>query len=320
MKRVLIYEHVTGGGMAGEELQASWLQEGSAMRLVAVKAFQEAGCTVSTLQDSRLPLDIDIECTQISDPLQIRPVLCSSMQSTDHGVLIAPETGGVLADLAQWTQHIPGWSLGCTLDAVRLCTDKFDFSKFLSANQIPNPQTWLPDHPEKPWINRESFLVVKPRDGAGSLNTFKVHKDLVNQTLSDIDRALTIIQNFSPGISMSLSVLCDGHGGVIPIGVCSHNLKPFPYAEGIWDLSEYKATHDPDFPISELTNCMKSLQITPGLRGWVGVDFLWDAELRTDLVIEINPRLTSSFCWIEKNSITSRIARQWLSIPKPRPL
>ena len=116
---------------------------------------------------------------------------------------------------------------------------------------------------------------------------------------------------------MSLSAICDGRGGVSPIGVCSHNLSPIPCADNTWDLSSYEPTYEPDFPMELLQNCLKTLQITPGLRGWVGVDFLWNKELKTDLVIEVNPRLTSSFYWIEIDLISSKIVRQWLSIPKP---
>ena len=164
----------------------SWLMEGSAMRKAVVKAFQEAGCTVSTLQDSRLPLDIDIEATQISDPLEIQPSLWSAMRATDHGILIAPETGGALADLTQWTQHVPGWSLGCTLDAIRLCTDKLECSKFLKANLIPHPQTWTADHPDHPWTKSTNFIVIKPRDGAGSLDTFKTPNSFnIRQKIKD---------------------------------------------------------------------------------------------------------------------------------------
>lgn len=320
MKRVLIYEHLTGGGMAGQDLQMSWLMEGSAMRKAVVKAFQEAGCTVSTFQDSRLPLDINIEATQISDPLEIQPSLWSAMRATDHGILIAPETGGALADLVQWTQHVPEWSLGCTLDGVRLCTDKLECSKFLKANQISHPQSWTADHPDHPWTKSANFIVIKPRDGAGSLETFKTPNSFNISHLCNTDPAQTLIQQFHSGTSMSLSAICDGRGGVSPIGVCSHNLNPIPCGDNTWDLSEYEPANEPDFPVELLQNCLKTLRITPGLRGWVGVDFLWNAELETDMVIEINPRLTSSLCWIEKDLISSKIASQWLSIPTPQPL
>ena len=33
----------------------------------------------------------------------------------------------------------------------------------------------------------------------------------------------------------------------------------------------------------------------PGLRGWVGVDFLWEETSGGVMVLEINPRLTTSF-------------------------
>ena len=314
MKRVLIYEHVTGGGMAGEELQESWLQEGSAMRLAAIRAFQQAGCIVSTFQDSRISLEIDIECFEISRPAQLAPALLSAMAQTDHGVLIAPETDGILASLAEWAQPQQGWNLGCTAEAVRLCSDKLQCANFFEANQILHPSTWQADQPSSNWRSTDGWIVFKPRDGAGSLDTFKApsHFDLNQVTHRGPGQML--VQSFSPGESLSLSVLCDGWGEIVPIGVCRHNFKPISDSQGFWDLSHYDPEFEPDFPIDRLQNCMKALQLIPGLRGWVGVDFIWDPQLKTDTVVEINPRLTSSFCWIQTARDISKIADQWLSI------
>ena len=33
----------------------------------------------------------------------------------------------------------------------------------------------------------------------------------------------------------------------------------------------------------------------PGLRGWVGVDFLWDEVYSRVTILDVNPRLTTSY-------------------------
>ena len=88
MKRLLIYEHLTGGGMAGEELQASWLDEGQAMRRAAIAAFRQAGCDVVTLQDARLPAEDHTEFLPINHKADLRPAFLQMIDQTDHGLLV----------------------------------------------------------------------------------------------------------------------------------------------------------------------------------------------------------------------------------------
>ncbi len=53
--KVLVYEHVTGGGLADRELPASWAIEGAAMRRAIVGDFAAVpGVKVVTTIDSRL--------------------------------------------------------------------------------------------------------------------------------------------------------------------------------------------------------------------------------------------------------------------------
>lgn len=66
--------------------------------------------------------------------------------------------------------------------------------------------------------------------------------------------------------------------------------------------------------MSRLENVRKALSSLPGLLGWVGVDFLWNDATGVDTVIEINPRLTFSFCVLAgENRFGGLMARKWLS-------
>ena len=48
-----------------------------------------------------------------------------------------------------------------------------------------------------------------------------------------------------------------------------------------------------------------------GLRGWAGVDFLWD-EPRGAVILEVNPRLTTSYVGLRRLLSPGALARAWL--------
>lgn len=236
------------------------------------------------------------------------------LAETDHAVLIAPETCGALAKLTAFAEKRPDWNLGCMRQAIELTGDKLLFSGYLHDHQINHPRTWPANAPEGTWQITSSPLIVKPVDGAGSLETYKVlkYKNLKHIIATDSGRFL--IQEFSEGQSMSLSVLADGRGNFEPVGLCRHQIELHQAGEGVKSLSSHVLrAEDPEF-MSRLENVQKALRLVPGLRGWVGVDFLWNDATGVDTVIEINPRLTFSFCVLaDYQRFGGSLARRWLS-------
>ena len=313
MKRLLIYEHLTGGGMAGEELQASWLDEGQAMRRAAIAAFRQAGCDVVTLQDARLPAEDHTEFLPINHKADLRPALLQMIDQTDHGLLIAPETGGSLAEVVALAQQKPGWHLGCDLNSINLCGDKWQASRFFHEQHIKHPQTWLMNDDSFQWNLLSGNVVTKPRDGAGSLETFLFESSRKNACLNQITSDRTILQKFCEGRSMSLSALCDGRGGVAPIVVFDHNRQLVPVDDWIWEFQCHNPRMMPQNFMNRLEQCQNALRLVAGLRGWVGVDFIWNERSGQETVIEINPRLTMSFAWLHENTgLGGQLARDWL--------
>lgn len=300
--------------MAGELLPESWLAEGHAMRRSAISAFRDAGCKILTLQDHRLPPEDDTEFLEIRHQADLRPALLDLIDKTDFGILIAPETGGCLAEIVRVAEdQKPGWHLGCRWEAIELCGDKLQLAKFFHNHQAPHPRTWLIENAENGWKQSERPLVIKPRDGAGSLDTYKIKssRDFNLRTISN--QSGMIVQEFFEGISMSLSVLCDGLGEVQPIAVFDHNRRVVPFSENLLEFQYNNPTLQPPELIDNLENCRNALQSVRGLRGWVGVDFIWSQEKGVDMVIEINPRMTMSFAWLNKLvGCGGEIARDWL--------
>ena len=236
--RVLVYEHLTAVGLPDEP---SLLQEGAAM-LAAV------------LDDlARLP---GVEAV----PVQTR-AFGPLAHGCDAAIVIAPESEGILASIAYWFEASPCRLLGPEGDAVRLCGDKLALSEHLARAGVPTPAASL-----------VADSVVKPRHGAGCLDTFHLLGDFV-------------VQRHVPGLAASVAFI-DG----VPLRACAQHIEEeagrLRYRGGSLPLA-------PGLEQRAVALAERAAQAVPGLAGWYGVDLVLGQE--RDEVLEINPRLTTSY-------------------------
>src|SRR5262249_43609842 len=57
----------------------------------------------------------------------------------------------------------------------------------------------------------------------------------------------------------------------------------------------------------------RAVESVPGLRGFVGVDFVWEPDRRHATVLEINPRPTTSFVGLRRLLPPGYLAQAWLA-------
>ena len=124
---------------------------------------------VIVTSDSRLPDDPG-PWTIVAgdDPARVRELAIAA----DFTVLIAPETSGILAGLTRELEHAGARLLGSTADAVELAGDKARLAARLQELSIRHAAD--PDgRPRRRFAARRPYpAVLKPVDGAGSMDTF----------------------------------------------------------------------------------------------------------------------------------------------------
>jgi predicted ATP-grasp superfamily ATP-dependent carboligase len=204
----------------------------------------------------------------------------------DWALLIAPEQNGLLAERCRWVEEVGGRLLGPSSEAVRLTGDKLRTFHHLRAAGVPTPQCSLLGEPVT-WP-----AVLKPRDGAGSQATFLVRNDhelarCVAQAVAEGWRSELIVQPFVSGIAASIAFLI-GPGRCVPLLPAAQHLSDdgrFRYLGGSVPL--VGELRDRAIDLGRL-----AVEAIGGLRGYVGVDLVLGD---TDQVIEINPRLTTSY-------------------------
>jgi predicted ATP-grasp superfamily ATP-dependent carboligase len=303
---ILVHESVTGGFLGGRELPPSWVAEGTAMLLAISEDFAAVpGVRVVATMDARLPISTPpgVVFHLIFDPAN--PSIASLAARSDYTVLIAPETDGLLAETTRSIVRAGGRHLGSEPDAVELVSDKARLAAHFEARGIPSPASRVFDPSEGLPDDWEGLVVVKPVDGAGSLETFVVRDRRLPPGLEPARKML--VQPFHPGRPMSASFLVDreGRAWLIAVG------RQWVEFDGDGRVT-YRGGTVPAPASVDVAEVARAVDSVPGLRGFVGVDFLDDGR-GSALILEINPRPTTSYVGLSRLAPAGTIAGAWLA-------
>jgi tyramine---L-glutamate ligase len=298
--RIFVYEFVTGGGAyespgAGGRLD-SLAAEALAMLHAAATDFCElAGVSIDVMRDPRLS-HVDLGSAivhEVTSASHAEATFCRLVRTADWTLLIAPEFNGCLLSRARTVEQLGGRLVGPGPALIALATDKQATADHLASYGIKVPpgivltgrQTLPRDFPLP--------AVLKPRDGCGSQGMQLVEQIPVGdmQISGGISESWRL-ETFCPGTSVSVACLC-GPGGISPLPPCLQLLS----ADGRFTYRGGALPIDPNLANRATRRAVAAVSTLPESAGYLGVDLvLGDDPLgRDDVVIEINPRLTTSY-------------------------
>ncbi|HSW08761.1 ATP-grasp domain-containing protein [Aquabacterium sp.] len=292
MKRVFVYEYLSGGGLldAGASADADLQAQGLAMRDAVVADLLRTGeCTVSTAAGAQLP-PAPWPATTVTPGTAEAPIDFVARQAARHDVtwVIAPETDGLLEQFQAVVA--PARWLGCDGPAIRLTSSKQATLRRLAERGLATPLAFAQSAGITQWV-------VKPDDGAGSLAT-RVHASFAAAREDWARRsrrgAAITLEPWLPGEALSVSLLCSDEGSEL----LSVNRQHITIdAQGTLAYAGVSVNIYP--PSDARTVVLRALaaQVVaalPGLRGFVGIDLVWHAQ-HGPVVIEVNPRLTCAY-------------------------
>lgn len=303
--RLFVSEYVCGGALSACPLGGSLAAEGWSM-LCAVIADLAAvpGVSVETTCDERLSswnlegATVHRAATAEQEDRLFRR-LCAECDGT---LVIAPEFDAILETRCRTVEEVGGRLLGPSSAAVALCADKLLLARHLRDTGIPTIPTLLLDweligSTGQPEFLHEFPCVVKPRDGAGSQSMFMVADPAGLRSLKSARVAYpqlesAIWQPFVPGAALSCAVICDpSQNEFEALPVAEQRLSTdgrFQYLGGAMPWSESRAEDVQSLAVA-------ACRSVEGLRGYVGVDVIAPAGTGAPIVVEINPRLTTSY-------------------------
>jgi len=290
--KILVYEWVSAGGMIGQHVPDALRRDGEAMAGALLDDLTGIpGTEVATVRgEDASPIDLPVAIRRATSPEESLEHYRAFARTSDAVWPIAPESDGLLARLVEIAGDSGAALVGCSAGAVRTCSSKHATSAALRAAAIPCVATYrhgdaVPDAP--------GVWVIKPDDGAGCDDMFMVPgaRDAARYLARFPDR---VAQPWMKGRAMSLSVLYRHTGA----SLLACNRQHIEVARGKVAL----AGVDIDVATSRREAFERIAQqiglAIAGLSGFVGIDVV-DAD-DGPCVIEINPRLTLSYCGLSR--------------------
>ena len=308
---LLIHEHISGGGYTNKKISASILSEGYGMLRSLISDFKAAGHQVTTLLDSRLngfnpPIEAD-KIVSVSSPEELDGKFRELSGVADAVYVIAPESGQVLEKLVENIESSGGTSLNCQIDAIKRVSNKMKTYEALEKRGIKVPETVLLDMHEQTgniWrLTKEMGypLVFKPVDGV-SCSGLSLVKDegsiavAVKKVARESLGNYFIVQRLIRGKGASVCVISTGEKALaVTLNKQFVTLAP-PEEESRYSGGVVPFDHS--LEAEALKTSQQVVKAIGGLKGYVGVDMVLAKE--GPVVMEINPRLTTSYIGLRK--------------------
>jgi predicted ATP-grasp superfamily ATP-dependent carboligase len=287
--RIFVCEYITGGGLLNEAIPPSLAREGELMLGALARDLADVGgLSLVVSRDPRMPpLSLAGEAVVADAHRDIWATWRAIISEVDAVWPIAPETGGVLARLSTEVLAHDRILLGSRPDALAVAASKLATIRRLEqagVGVVPTfPVASAPLESAASWV-------VKPDDGVGCLDARCVSRDalrvaLANNTLP----AGYVAQPYIEGMAASLSLICrQGSAWLLSCNRQRVGLHGGEFQlEGVVVNGIARAVAEFEVLAERIASAL------PGLWGYVGVDLIMAPD--GPLVLEVNPRLTTSY-------------------------
>ena len=285
MKRVFVFEYLTGGGeVGGDQERDELMPMGRLMRdalvadLLAVPGVQVSAAVCRHAPE--LPAGARSLAARSGEATV--DFMAREAAAHDLACVVAPETGGLLLRYSRCVS--PARWVGCSPQAIAVASSKQATLQRLREAGVATP---LDVDDARRWV-------VKPDDGAGAIDT-RVHRqhaaalqDLQSRTARGEPATL---EPWVEGEALSVSLLCRGRGEAEMLSVNSQQVAVDDDGRVRFLGVQVNALPAAEALAEVAGGVCRAL---PGLKGFVGIDLVWHAQ-RGPVVIEVNPRITCAY-------------------------
>ena len=311
--RLLLYEWCCSGGMqsdiAHDILQRTpledFLKEGCLMlEALACDAEKNSDLDITVMVDTTLPVT---KIPHFSKHITVEKVPAGTNRSSllavasesDQIILIAPETHGILLQslIAIEQAGFGDRLINCPMPFIQAAGDKQTTSAMLAAAGIPTPAGCSLSAGESIPTGFRLPAVLKARESAGC-DGLRIIQTITDFVTPETDSRL---EYHIAGIPGSVCCLCRADS-IVPLlpfeQMFSDALQPV-YVGGRLIHKDYHARMQ-SLAVRSIEAVNRATQTKA--HGWVGVDMILGScdDGTDDRVLEINPRLTTSFIGLSR--------------------
>ncbi|MFX1485895.1 MAG: ATP-grasp domain-containing protein [Promethearchaeota archaeon] len=309
--KILIYEHLSGGGLAAEEAAVSQLSEGFALLSTLAEDFQKLKQDVYATLDYRIanytpPIEAKI-ATILRPQNDFLEVFKFNLAEVEGVVIAAPESRSCLLNLTKAAEESDKVIFGSSSEAIRLTSDKRKTFKVASDLNLPVPEAKFVSSSleigEIGAIAEETGfpLIFKPLDGADCRGiTIVRDKSRIPSAIDNLKRESTLedfmIYPYVKGTAASVSLIVN-EDGAFPVGLSAQELSLS--AEGSLKCESGYVPLKHSLKEEALEHAKQMAQEVKGLGGLVDIDFVL-SERKEPIFMEINARITKSYLGIRR--------------------
>jgi predicted ATP-grasp superfamily ATP-dependent carboligase len=295
---VFVYEHFCASPLDPNSPPSLLVEGRSMLTSVLAELVAEPDVSTTTLfGPGHRKLPAYPRTMVLPTPADLRGGVVEWTNSADAVILIAPEMGGVAAEIAAWVEAAGGRLLGVNANAIALFSDKLQ--TYLTFPEFCIPTWHLTDSPQA------DRVVLKPRDGVGALFTVASTRSALSRALRRVKEGgfdvETVLQPHWPGTSASVAVLGRGPNPPVLLPAAEQRIRIerdgiesdvswFHYEGGVLPLSGGLGRR------ARTLASAFAARLDP-FHGYLGIDLILGAEPdgAFDRIVDVNPRITTSF-------------------------
>ena len=292
--RVVIFEYISSGIRKLESLYPDLIKEADLMVNELGQRMKEAGCDLVLFRSPSLPLPLfEAEIIPLDESDDWHSILESELYKADAYIPLAPEGDALLENLCLKAEQTHCTLLNTSATAVRETSNKRYTLKRLAEHHIPCISCY---HIDQCTFPMSEDVVIKPNSGFACEYTFLIRAGDTPTSLQK--RHAQICQPYLQGINASLSIIYAPDSKPCILGVNHQEITI-----GEQDCFQLNACHvnalahlELDFEglAADVQKCFT------GLLAYVGIDLI--IHNGAPYILEINPRLTTSFAGLAKTT------------------
>ena len=297
--RLLLYEWCCSGGLRDGD--AALAAEGRMMLEALAADAARADLEIAVLQAAGTPLDLPPRVRRIMVAADDdRGPLAAAAREADWTIVVAPESDGILIDRVRVVREAGGRVLAPADGVIELASDKQATITRLAGQGIPVP-------PGRPLASGEPLprgfrlpAVRKARGGCGCESLA-----ILREPAAPSAEVPTRVEPLVVGTPVGVSLICGPEQCLA--------LPPMRQQFTAGDAPRYLGGEllvDPPAAARAVSLARRAAAAVAADGGWLGVDLILGgrADGRDDRVLEINPRLTSSFVGLARLVAGSLVA------------